>query len=493
MEMAKLLIARNEHLFITLLIMTLPFDNKLMSSYIESISTNPNYNSQMKFIQLPQDDSISHNGRGHMPRNRSNSSGSNPPSGANFRTHQKANNNRHVQATCYKLNGYPADWKGKKRTSTGSSTTANLAGMLTQHTSLDDSPIHRVHLPTGSSAPVSSIGSSQVLEGTKISNSLTFLSSYKPQVRNSVFEILNSGSTRLVGVVVDMMYTKMIDVANEFGLPSYVFYTSGAAMLGLQLHLQSLRDDFNQDVTDYMDDSEAKLSITTYVNPFSSKCLPFIAFDKDGGSTMYLVIFLEGFEKLKLFSSVPLLRKLGKFQIKEIAYALEKSGCRFLWSLKNPLAKDTFFSAAYENPEDVLPEGFLQRTELTGKVIGWAPKVAILSHDVRAFGSEYQWQLGQYNAEQQTNAFQLVKDLGIAVEINMDYRKDLRGTESNVIVKAEEIEKAIKQLMEPENEIRLKVKDMKEKSRLALKEGGSSYNSVGHFIEQVMDKLSKHH
>ncbi|KAG5600529.1 hypothetical protein H5410_031899, partial [Solanum commersonii] len=135
------------------------------------------------------------NGKGHMPRNGSNSSG-------------------HVRATCYKLNGYPADWKGKKRTSTGSSTTANLAdqenikkhtdtamqttgmmhsstmhtdddkwiidsgaskhmvhnlGMLTQHTNLNDSPIHMVHLPTGSSAPVSSIGSSQVLGGTKIS------------------------------------------------------------------------------------------------------------------------------------------------------------------------------------------------------------------------------------------------------------------------------------------------------------------------------------
>ncbi|KAH0650682.1 hypothetical protein KY290_031540 [Solanum tuberosum] len=59
MEMAKLLIARNEHLFITVLIMKPPFDNKLMSSYIESVSTNPNYNSQMKFIQLPRDDSIS--------------------------------------------------------------------------------------------------------------------------------------------------------------------------------------------------------------------------------------------------------------------------------------------------------------------------------------------------------------------------------------------------------------------------------------------------
>ncbi|XP_006353724.1 UDP-glucose flavonoid 3-O-glucosyltransferase 6-like [Solanum tuberosum] len=460
LEMAKVLIARDEHLVITVLVIKLPSDN-MLSSYIESVSTNPNYNSQMKFIELPQYESI--------------------------------------------------------------------------------------------------------LQSITNTTFITFLSSQKPQVRNSVIEILNSGSNRLAGLVIDMMCTAMIDVANEFGLPTYVFYTSGAAMLGLQLHLQTLRDDFNQDVTEYKDDPEAELSVTTYGNPFPAKCLPSIAFDKDGGSTMYLdlskrlreakAILVNTFsefeshavkslsldEKIPLVYPVgPLLNldndhgnnqdssqhqtiinwlddqpdssvvylcfgSLGSFneeQIKEIAYALEKSGCRFLWSLKKPLAKDTFFPAAYDNPEDVLPEGFLQRTEAIGKVIGWAPQVAILSHDaVGGFVSHCGWNLTLESiwfgvplatwpiySEQQANAFQLVKDLEIAVEIKMDYRKDLRGTESNVIVKAEEIEKAIKQLIDPENEIRLKVKDMKEKSRLALKECGSSYNSVGHFIEQVMDK-----
>ncbi|KAK4713873.1 hypothetical protein R3W88_019780 [Solanum pinnatisectum] len=454
LEMAKVLIARDEHLIITVLVIKLPSDNKL-SSYIESVLTNPNYNSQMKFIQLPQDESI--------------------------------------------------------------------------------------------------------LQSITNTTFITFLSSHKPQVRNSVIEILNSGSNRLAGLVIDMMCTAMIDVANEFGLPTYVFYTSGAAMLGLLLHLQN--------VTEYKDDPEAELSVTTYGNPFPAKCLPSIAFDKDGGSTMYLdlskrlreakAILVNSFlefeshavkslsfdEKIPLVYPVgPLLNldndhgnnqdssqdqiiinwlddqpdssvvylcfgSLGSFseeQIKEIAYALENSGCRFLWSLKKPLAKDTFFPAAYDNPEDVLPEGFLQRMEAIGKVTGWASQVAILSHDaVGGFVSHCGWNSTVESiwfgvplaawpiySEQQANAFQLVKDLEIAVEIKMDYRKDLRGTESNVIVKAEEIEKAIKQLMEPENEIRLKVKDMKEKSRLTLKEGGSSYNSIGHFIEQVMDKTN---
>ncbi|KAK4342403.1 hypothetical protein RND71_038219 [Anisodus tanguticus] len=367
LEMAKRLIAREKHLFITVLIIKLPFDTKL-SSYIETVSTNPNYNSQMKFVELPQDKSI--------------------------------------------LN---------------------------------------------------------------VNSFITFISSHKPQVRNSVTEILNSGSTSLAGLVIDMMCTAMIDVADEFGLPTYVFYTSSAAMLGLQLHLQSLRDDFDKDVTDYKDDSEAELSVAIYVNPFPAKCLPSIALDKEGFEKLKLFVntFLEleshAVESLSLDEKIPLVYttgpllnldhrnnqdssqqeiikwlddqpassvgflcfgSLGSFdeeQIKEIAYALENSGCRFLWSIKKPLVKDAVFPGDYENPEDVLPEGFLQRKKVIGKE-----------------GSQ---------RDQPT----------------------------------EEIEKAIKQMIEPENEIRLEVKDMKEKSRLVLMEGGSSYTSIGHFIEQVME------
>lgn len=91
-------------------------------------------------------------------------------------------------------------------------------------------------------------------------------------------------------------------------------------------------------------------------------------------------------------------------------------------------------------------------------------------------------------AEQQANAFQLVKDLEMAVEIKMDYRKDPKVTTGQeVIVKAEKIEKAIRELMDPENKIRMKVKEMKEKSRAATMEGGSSYTSIGSFIQSIME------
>ncbi|KAL0444559.1 UNVERIFIED_CONTAM: UDP-glycosyltransferase 71E1 [Sesamum latifolium] len=68
-------------------------------------------------------------------------------------------------------------------------------------------------------------------------------------------------------------------------------------------------------------------------------------------------------------------------QVKEIAVALENSGHRFLWSLRKPPPKEKVaFPGEYENSEEVLPEGFLERTAEIGKVIGWAPQMAVLSH-----------------------------------------------------------------------------------------------------------------
>ncbi|KAH0650680.1 hypothetical protein KY290_031538 [Solanum tuberosum] len=298
---------------------------------------------------------------------------------------------------------------------------------------------------------------------------------------------------------------------------------------------QSLRDDFNTDVTDYNDDPESELYVPSYLNSFPAKCLPLIFLDKEGGSTMFLDIskryretrgiLVNTFQELEahamislsLDEKIPIVYPIGpllnlnsgisdkeessgsfnKDQVKEIAQALKDSEFLFLWSLRKPPPKDSWYPSEYENLEDVLPEGFLQKTKGIGMVIGWASQAEILSHHaVGGFVSHCGWNsilesiwFGMPMAtwpmysEQQANAFQLVKDLCMAVDIKMDYK--IKGSNTDVI-KAEEIEKAIRHLMDPENGIRLKVKDMKEKTRLALKEGGSSYNSVGRFIEQVM-------
>ncbi|KAK8981373.1 hypothetical protein V6N11_060045 [Hibiscus sabdariffa] len=126
----------------------------------------------------------------------------------------------------------------------------------------------------------------------------------------------------------------------------------------------------------------------------------------------------------------------GVDQVKEIAYALEQSGHRFLWSLRQPTK--VFSGKDHEKVPEVLPEGFLDRTAEIGKVIGWAPPVDILGHPaIGGFTSHYGWNSKLESiwfgvsiaawplyAEQQLNALTLVKELGLAVEIKMDYKND---------------------------------------------------------------------
>jgi len=185
-------------------------------------------------------------------------------------------------------------------------------------------------------------------------------------------------------------------------------------------------------------------------------------------------------------------------QVVEIAHALEHSGHRFLWALRRPPPKgSTGPPTEYENLNDALPEGFLDRTNEIGKVIGWAPQVAVLSHPaVGGFVSHCGWNSTLESlwcgvpmatwplyAEQQLNAFELVKELGLAVEIKLDYRK-----ENPVILTADEIERGIKQLMEGSERTKIgnKVNMMSQKSRLAGVDDGSSNVAVRRFIQEVL-------
>ncbi|GKD92266.1 anthocyanidin 3-O-glucosyltransferase 2-like protein, partial [Tanacetum coccineum] len=149
-------------------------------------------------------------------------------------------------------------------------------------------------------------------------------------------------------------------------------------------------------------------------------------------------------------------------------------------------------------------EGFLERTALIGKVIGWAPQVTILAHHaVGGFVSHCGWNslleslwfgvpLATWPifAEQQINAFEMVVELGLSVEIKLDYRKNSNNPKAHtVIVTADEIESGIRRLMK-DNDIKTKVKEMSKKSRAAVAEGGSSYASVGCLIQDFIRNLS---
>ncbi|PRQ52233.1 putative flavonol 3-O-glucosyltransferase [Rosa chinensis] len=119
-------------------------------------------------------------------------------------------------------------------------------------------------------------------------------------------------------------------------------------------------------------------------------------------------------------------RSMGSFgedQVKEIAHALEHAGHQFLLSLCQSSPTGRISSPSdYDDHTGVLPKG---RTIGIGKVIGWAPQVAILAHpSVRGFVSHCGWNSTLESlwqgvpistwplyAKQLLNVFQLVKEL----------------------------------------------------------------------------------
>ncbi|CAI0542124.1 unnamed protein product [Linum tenue] len=339
---------------------------------------------------------------------------------------------------------------------------------------------------------------------------VSFIDGHAPQIKEAASSSNNtasSSSSRLAGFVLDMFCTSFIDVADELGAPSYVFYTCGATCLGFMLHVQSLFDRGERHtkrtrlskgilVNTFHDfESNAVASLTTGQTPPLYTVGPIIDLKMKGDRTAGETEIVDWLDKQPESSVVFLcFGSMGSFdeeQVKEIAIALEASGQRFLWSLRKPPQK-----SEYDDVKEGLPEGFLDRTDGLGKVIGWAPQTRILAHpSVGGFVSHCGWNstlestwfgvpvaTWPMHAEQQLNAVMLVKELEVAVEIRMSYRKT-----SGEVVPAEEIERGIRGLMAAENEgRRIKAKEMSDKCRKAVEDGGSSYHSIGRFIEDVI-------
>ncbi|KAL3509549.1 hypothetical protein ACH5RR_028950 [Cinchona calisaya] len=365
----------------------------------------------------------------------------------------------------------------------------------------------------------------------------------------------------LSGFFIDLTNTAMIDVADELGVPTYLFYTSGAAFLGLMFHFQTLEDEQNLEISELVK-AEKDLVIPSFANAVPISVLPTITSNKEFWSTIFLKgtrayrrakgIMVNTFSDLEsyalhsfsldssygksrlppIYPVGPILNRsliqiqsakdpsemmnwldcqpensvvflcfgsIGSFdvdQVQEIANGLERSGWRFIWVLRQPPAKKGGFASDYESHKLILPVGFLDRTASIGKVVGWVPQLAVLSHAaVGGFVSHCGWNstlesifcgvpIGTWplHAEQQLNAFQLVKELKMAVEISLDYNE---AKENQAVVRAEQVEKGIRELMDSENEVRKRVLEFSEKSRLAMKEGGSSYLAVESIIQSV--------
>ncbi|XP_019193153.1 PREDICTED: UDP-glycosyltransferase 71A15-like [Ipomoea nil] len=382
----------------------------------------------------------------------------------------------------------------------------------------------------------------------------TYIKSYRSHAKhaivNSVLSSDSGESPPLAGIVFDLFCSSMVDVANDLGVPSYLFYTSGAGFLGLNLYLPIRESLVGREYS--LSDPDSVVS--TFASPVPARVMPTFAFNDDGYRSFvehgkkfretkgliintfaelepYAVKALESDPDLPpVYTVGPMLApkkehagkeeiinwlseqppssvvflcfgSQGGFeapQIHQIATALERSGHRFLWSIRRPWSLTSSERASdFTSFDPILPAGFAERTRNRGKVCGWAPQVEVLAHPATAaFVSHCGWNSTLESmwhgvpmvtwpiyAEQQTNAFQLVKELGLAVELTVDYRR-AQGSEN--VVMAEQIEKAIESVMEAENPVRKRGKEMGEMSRKALKEGGSSFISLRRLIDDII-------
>ncbi|CAK7345072.1 unnamed protein product [Dovyalis caffra] len=382
-----------------------------------------------------------------------------------------------------------------------------------------------------------------------------YINDHKTLVKDAIVnQVIANNPAPIASVVFDMFFTAAIDVAKELGIPSHVFFTSNAAFLGLMLYLSDREDKgepkFRPNDHDYI--------IPYYANPVPYRVLPLLHTDceyltfashgkkfKDANGIIVNTVSeveshavrallakddippifnvgplvdhkgnsLSGLDAVKRDESMKWLDDQpeksvvflcfgsgGAFdeaQLKEIAIGLEKSGHRFLWSIRLKPSKGQLLPNELNNYGEILPEGFLERTKNTGMLCGWAPQVEILAHKaVGAFVSHCGWNstlealwygvpmiTWPLYGEQHINAFQLVKDLGLAVELTLDFRKDCPED----FVKADDITKAVKAMMEQGGELRDKAKASSEMAQKILVEGGSSYVAVGNLIDQWLE------
>ncbi|XP_038896119.1 anthocyanidin 3-O-glucosyltransferase 2-like isoform X2 [Benincasa hispida] len=373
----------------------------------------------------------------------------------------------------------------------------------------------------------------------------TTIETQKQNVIDTVAKLI-SNSTVLAGFILDIFCTDMIDVANQLGVPTYLFSTSSAANLSLTLHLQHLYDHPQNEETHQSLNPNVEIPIPGFANPIPGKAIPSAYFDENAkwihestrrfreSNGILINTFselesnvLEAFSEASISSHLPPVYAVGPIlnlnknssgegfeilkwldrqpfqsvvflcfgsrgsfnqdQVNEIAEALERSGYQFVWSLRQPSSEGEFQNPDYV--KEVVPEGFLDRTAEIGRVIGWAPQVEILGHPATGgFVSHCGWNsileslwfgvpIGTWAmyAEQGLNAAEMEVELGLAVGIS--------SSESGV-VKAEKIESGIKELMGGDGEIRKMVKMKSEESRKTVMENGSSFIALNRFIEK---------
>ncbi|KAF0899737.1 hypothetical protein E2562_024065 [Oryza meyeriana var. granulata] len=363
----------------------------------------------------------------------------------------------------------------------------------------------------------------------------------------------------VAGLVIDFFCTALLDVSRDLTVPAYVYFPSNAACLALFLRLPELEEE----VTVEFEEMEGEVDIPG-LPPLPPSSLPLPVMDKKNPNYTWFVYhgrrFMEangiivntvaeieqsvlaaiadgrvtrGVRAPTIYPVGPVISftppsdqtphecirwldaqppasvvllcfgsmgSLAPPQVHEVAHGLERSGHRFLWVLRGPPEAGNL-KPSDANPDELLPEGFLERTRAKGLVWPtWAPQKEILAHAaVGGFVTHGGWNSSLESlwfgvpmvpwplyAEQHMNAFTLVAAMGVAVAMKVDRKK-------NNFVEASELERAVKSLMggSEGRKAREKAMEMKAACRKAVEEGGSSYMALHKLYKEFHSSVSK--
>ncbi|KAF8393831.1 hypothetical protein HHK36_020029 [Tetracentron sinense] len=171
---------------------------------------------------------------------------------------------------------------------------------------------------------------------------------------------------------------------------------------------------------------------------------------------------------------------LGEEQMEELAWGLKSSNSYFLWVVR-------------ASEEKKLPSKFVEETSEKGMVVTWCPQLEVLAHQaVGCFMTHCGWNstlealslgvpmVAMPQWTDQTTNGKFVVDVW---EVGLRVRVDEKG-----IVRREEIELCIKEVMEGEKgkEIKKNVKKWKDLAKEAVDEGGSSDKNIEDFIAGIV-------
>ncbi|KAJ8899793.1 hypothetical protein K2173_019493 [Erythroxylum novogranatense] len=186
-------------------------------------------------------------------------------------------------------------------------------------------------------------------------------------------------------------------------------------------------------------------------------------------------------------------------QLMELGFGLEASGIPFIWVLRGD-------RNSKELEKLLAEDGFEERIQGRGIVVrGWVPQVAVLSHSaVGGFITHCGWNSIQEAvsagiqmitwplfADQFCNERLVVDVLNIGVKVGVSSSMKWGQEEKiGIVVKREDVKKAVKKLMNAEDESKERRKRVKEFSKLAkeaIEENGSSCLNLKLLIQDVME------